>query len=214
MILTPYPLIYCPKGVAKPSCCPHGAAVGLLAGHGPDAVDRMEDGHQVTEGGGGLCYGGGYQPGSPGWTKTRGGWWVQLRGQRPQDLLRLQAHPRVQRWYTIPGAHPGQEWRIPALIEEGPNGWTSALDGIWDGESYHGGDLAPLQTQLLAVVNDAAQTEEGDHPDALLAAIRALGIAILAVGQWVDEDLLIAGRYLSELTILSAITSACSRQPT
>lgn len=209
MHLTPYPLIYCPKGVKKPACCPHEAVVGQFPGKGPDAVTTMVDGKPVTKGGGGKCYGGGYDGDPTGWVKTRAGWWVLMAGRRPQDLIRLQAHPRVRRWVSMTGAQIDQVWQIPVLLEEGKRGWDSALDGIWDGKRYHGGDLAPLQEQLLAVVRGVAGGRSDD--DTLRAAVRSLAIAILGVGQWVDEDLLIAGGLLSESVMLGAITHACGR---
>jgi hypothetical protein len=208
-MLTPYPLVYCPKGINKPACCPHTARVDLLPGKGPDAVVSVVDNQQVTVGGGGTCWGGGYQPAAPGWKLTRGGWYVQIHGHKPQDLIRLQAHPRVREWTRIPGAQPDQAWQVPVLLEEDANhGWTSAADGIWDGERYDAGDLAPLQEQLMAVLRNITLGLDGPE---LLAAIRTLAIDLLRVGQWVDEDLLIAGRWLSESVMLSAITSAVRR---
>lgn len=210
MNLTPYPLIYCPKGINKPACCPHVAIMELFAGKGPDAVTTLVNGQEITEGGGGRCYGGGYQVGSPGWTKTKAGWWVQLRGHRPQDLIRLQPHPRVRRWVQIPGAQTDHLWQVPVLIEEGGTGWTSSLDGVWDGDEFHGGELADLQTQLLAVVRGVAHDHDASD---LQKAIRELAVSILCVGQWVDEDLVIAGKFLSESVMLGAITAACGRSP-
>jgi hypothetical protein len=210
-MLTPYPLIYCPKGITKPACCPHAAPTALLPGKGPDAV-LLDDGQPDRTSGGGMCYGGGWQPNSPGWKKTRAGWYVQIGRHRPQDLIRLQPHPRVREWITIQGAQADHAWRIPLLLEQGDAGWTSALDGVWDGEQYHGGDLAPVQEQLLAVVRDVVQGLESPE---LLAAIRSLAIQILAVAQWVDEDLLIAGGFLSEMLALRAIVGAAGQgEPT
>jgi hypothetical protein len=97
------------------------------------------------------------------------------------------------------------------LLEEGPQGWTSALDGVWDGERYTGGELAPLQEQCLAVVNDAAR---GLDTTEFLAAIRQLAIDILAVGQHIDRDghLLAAGGFLNEALVLGAIYAAVGRE--
>lgn len=208
-MLTPYPLIYCPKNVLKPACCPHVGHVDVLRGKGPDAV-LLPDGQPDLESGGGKCYGGGWQPGS--WLKTRAGWYVQEGRHRPQDLIRLQPHPRVREWVTIQGAQPDHQWKIPLLLEQGESGWTSALDGVWDGNEYHGGELAALQEQLLAVVRDVVQGL--DTPE-LLAAIRDLAIKILGIAQWVDEDLLIVKGFLSEMVALRAIVGAAGQgEPT
>lgn len=212
-MLTPFPLVYCPVGMPKPACCPHVAAVGLAPGRGPDAVTTIDDGKETVTGGGGTCHGGGYQPGSQGWVKTPVGWWIQLRGHRPQDLVRLQPHPRVRRWVTIAGALTGHQWQIPVLIEPGPNGWVSALDGIWNGKEWAGGDLADLQAAVLAVANGIPETPDADGNAIDRATeFRLLAIKLLGIGQFSDEDLLVATGWLSESVMLGAVLAAGGRE--
>src|SRR5690242_2186391 len=108
-MLTPTPLIYCPVGIKRPACVPPGRApIALFAGKGPDAVTSIKDGQEVTTGGGGTIYGNGYDPATRElWKKTKirtdqdgtkhGGWWALLTNHKPQDLIRVQRHPRVRR---------------------------------------------------------------------------------------------------------------------
>jgi hypothetical protein len=208
-MFTATPLIYCPKGIAKPACCAHGGAVGLLPGKGPDVSSVLEGDQLVTTGGGGLCYGGGWQPDAPGWTLTSGGWYVQLLGHRPQDLIRLQSHPRVRRWQTVVGAQPDQLWQIPVLLEHGGNGYTSALDGVWNGQAWTAGELADLQSQLLALVNGIGQ---GDPAFNMEQSLRDLAFALLAVGHWIDEPLLAVTGWFSEQLLARTILAATDQR--
>lgn len=211
MSLSPTPLIYCPTGVTRPACCASRAAISLLPGKGPDAVTELVDGQEQTTGGGGQMYGGaGYDPLTrEHWRQTRAGWWVLLRNHKPQDLIRLQPHPRVRQWVSVPGARSEHQWQVPVLFDLSDGRITSALDGIWDGEQWTGGELAPLQSQLLALIN-------GVHQDADLdvsAAVRDLAIAGLAVGHHVDLDLLVVAGWLSESLCLATINAMAGRVP-
>ena len=208
-MFTATPLIYCPKNIPKPACCAHAGPVGLLPGKGPDAVTEIIDGDQRTTGGGGLCYGGGWHPDAPGWIKTSGDYWVQLLGHRPQDVIRLQSHPRVRRWQSIQGAQHDHTWQIPVLLERGENGYTSALDGVWDGTGWTAGELAKLQSQLLALVNGIAQ---GDPAFNLEQSLRELAFALLAVGHWIDEPLLAVTGWFSEQLLARTILAATDQR--
>jgi hypothetical protein len=207
-MLTPTPLIYCPIGIPRPACCPPRAPIAALKGKGPDAVTTVIDGQEHTEGGGGTTYGGGYDPATKGaWRKTRAGWYVLLLNHRPQDLIRVQRHPRVREWVTIPGVRPDHQWQVPVLLDLSDGQVTSALDGIWDGERWTGGELEPLQQALLALVNGIEQSSPVD----LSAAVRDLAVQGLALGQHVDIDLLAVAGWFSESLCLATISAMAGR---
>ena len=208
-MLTPTPLIYCPTGIDRPACCAHRAPIDLLRGKGPDAVATIVNGQEVITGGGGKIYGAsGYDPATrEKWRKTRAGWWLLLLNHKPQDLIRLQAHPRVRRWAPLVGAQPEHTWHIPILLEPTRLGWMSALDGIWDGESWSAGELARLQEPLLAIANGVQQGDDATRE----ADFRRLAIDLLALGHLVDEDLLIAAGWLSESLMLRVVLTAAGR---
>jgi len=194
-MLTPLPLIYCPAGIKRPACWPMVAPIATLAGHGPDATRTIaSDGTEVVTGGGGTMFGGPYAEGSTGWRLTRGGWWVCLLNHKPQDCIRLQRHPRVRAWATVAGVRPDHQWQVPVLLDRSGGVVASALDGVWDGESWNAGDLAVLQSQLLALINGVDQSDEANLP----AEVLRMTIAGLAVGHHVDADLLAAAGWLSE----------------
>ena len=89
--MNPYPLIYCPKGTDRPTCCPSPHIVSIVPGKGPDAAFDA-DGKPTDLGG--LCFGGTLQPGLR-WAKTPKGWWIGLHPQhQPQHLRRVALHPR------------------------------------------------------------------------------------------------------------------------
>lgn len=208
MSLSPTPLIYCPVGIPRPACCPHRAPVSLLPGKGPDAVTTLVDGQEETTGGGGMIYGGSYDPLTrDGWRKTRAGWWVLLRNHKPQDLIRLQPHPRVRQWVTVQGARSDHQWQVPVLFDLSGGRIDSALDGIWDGEQWTAGELAPLQSQLLALINGVEQATPVD----LSAALRDLAVQGLAVGHFVDLDLMVVGGWLSESLCLTTVNVMAGR---
>jgi len=208
-VLTPTPLIYCPVDIKRPACVPTGRApIALLAGKGPDAVTSLVNGQEVTTGGGGTIYGSGYDPTTrETWKRTRAGWWVQLLNHRPQDLIRIQRHPRVRQWITVPGVRPDHQWQVPVLLEIADGQVTSALDGIWDGERYTAGELEPLQQQLLALINGVEQSSPVD----LAVAVRELAVQGLMLGQFVDLDLLAVAGWLSESLCLTTVQAMASK---
>lgn len=208
-MLTATPLIYCPKEVKRPACVPQGRApIALYDGKGPDAVTTVVDGKEQTVGGGGTIYGSGYDPATRAtWKRTRAGWWVQLLNHRPQDLIRIQRHPRVRQWITIPGVRPDHQWQVPVLLEIANGQVNSALDGIWDGERWTGGELEPLQQELLALVNGVEQSSPVD----LAVAVRELAVKGLMLGQFVDLDLLAVAGWLSESLCLATVTAMAGR---
>lgn len=210
-MLTATPLIYCPVGIDRPACCAHRAPIAQLRGKGPDAVATIVGDQQVITGGGGNMYGGGgYVADSKGWKKTPAGWWVQLLNHRPQDLIRLQRHPRVRTWATVPGAHIGHEWQVPVLLEVSDTSVTSALDGLWDGERYTGGDLEPLQQELLALISGVDQGSPVD----IAAEVRRMAAQGLGLGQHVDLDLLAVAGWLSESLALATVSAMAGRLAT
>ncbi len=222
-MLTATPLIYCPVGIKRPACVPPGRApIAQLSKVGPDTMTTIVNGEEKIEGGGGAVYGGGYDPAMRStWKKTKlrtekiddnttithGGWWVQLLNHRPQDLIRIQRHPRVRQWVTVPGVRADHQWQVPVLLEIADGQVTSALDGIWDGERYTGGELEPLQQELLALVNGVEQSAPVD----LAAAVRDLAVQGLMLGQYVDIDLLATAGWLSESLCLATVSAMAGR---
>lgn len=211
MLLTPYPLIYTPKNVSKPACCPHGGPIDVLPGKGPDVVITRDGDNTVVTGGGGRMWGGGYHPESSGWKPTPAGWWLQLLDHKPQHCIRLQAHPRVRQWVSVVGALPDHTWQIPVLLTHDQGRITSALDGIFDGQQFSAGDLSHLQQQLLAVRAGVGANNYSDEE--LQTATLNLAIDLLAVGQWIDRDFLAVSGWLSESLMLRAILIACGEHP-
>ncbi len=217
MSLSIYPRIYCPAGVILPTCCAHRGAVGTLPGHGPDAKVAADG---TRTGGGGLTYGPQpWRPTDTTWQRTAAGWWIDLDGHRPQDLLRLDPHHRILRWRTVYGVTHDQCWRIPVLVTSaggsaGPDpaqGYLSAIDRVLSNEGWSAGDLADLQTPLLAIASGIPLHQD---PDARNAEILRLTIALLTVGHWVDRDLLIHTGWLTEALQLSVIMAALDQDPT
>lgn len=210
--MTPYPLIYTPRGwksatgAQKPACCPHTGSLPTERRLGPDVV--ME-GDEVKSGGGGLLWGGDRLDGGT-WRCTPAGWWVCLNGHHPQHLLRLGRHPRVIRRAVVEGAQPGQLWSIPVLLEHGPDGYRSAVDGVWDGERWAAGDLTATQETLLAA---ASGLDTDPDPARHAANIRQLAVDLAAIDQWVDLDLLAVTGWLSERAMLAWILAAAGRSP-
>ncbi len=195
--LNPYPLMFCPPGIDKPACCPHMGQVRVKSDAGP-------------EGAGGICWGGGYDAQAGTWTKTAAGWWLNLNGQQPQHLTRMQTHPRILRWRSIPGALEGHWWQIPVLLTHVLHGedktYVSALDRIWSGTEWAApSELKPIQERVLAVVNGIPLDMDLEVRN---AAVRKLAVSILQIGQWVDQDFLSAAGWLSERMMLNAV--ACS----
>lgn len=200
--MNPYPLIYCPKGVARPACCPWQGGTGLLDGKGADAPV-----------GGGVCYGGPFRGGA--WKKTPGGWYVLLDGHQPQHLGRAQPHPRLVRWQAVPGHAPETWWRIPVMIQPlvRPDGqpdrarvYVSALDRVWGPDGWQApSELEPIMRDLLAVSEGAPLADTAEERD--LAVVR-LAISLCALGQWVDGDLIATAGWLTDTVVLRIIKAA------
>lgn len=210
-MLTPYPLIYTPKGMLKPACCAHPAPVGLYDGHGADAVIAPDG---TRSGGGGLCWGGPFDP-TLNWVKTRAGWWVVLDGHLPQHTRRVVTHPRILRWTAVTGAQSDHVWRVPVLItpvvEAAGTVWQSACDRLYSRDGWRDADdLADLQQPLLAL---AQQVRQHDSEQANNAALTDLAIALLGLGHWIDADLLETGHWLSEMMVHRILVAGLDRLP-
>jgi hypothetical protein len=207
--MTPYPLIYCPKGRSRPAVAASPHQVGIMPGHGPDA--RLDDRGQPLDAGG-TCHGGTITPGLR-WLKTPAGWWLGLHPQhQPQHLRRVDGHPRVMRWTWIDGAQAGHRWQVPVILTTSPDGDTVlALDRVWRGEAgwQAGDELTSIAERCLAVANLVALADDDRDRD---QAIRSLAIDLLTLGHHVDEDLLIATGWLSELTMVRVIQAAIDRK--
>lgn len=205
MYLSPYPLFYSPAGAPKPPCCPHLAPVGCLAGKGPDAFQAADG---TWMGGGGLCWGGSLpQPGTVTWTKSPAGWWVVLDGIVPQALRRVTVHPRVMRWLSIPGANPGQRWRVPVLLTSDEQGDPLlAVDRVLTPDGWReSDDLAPLLEPLLAVHGGRRLHED---PAQRNEACTLLAIDLLSLGQWIDRDLAVVTGWITESLVIDALRAA------
>jgi len=207
--MNPYPLIYCPQGVARPACCPSVGGTGLLDGKGADVASGGK--------GGGVCYGGPYRDGA--WQRTPAGWYVLLDGHKPQHLGRAQSHPRILRWQAVPGHLPETYWRVPVVLaplvaeKDGAAAacYVSALERVWYGDGWKAPtDLEDLHRSLLAIAEGvplADTAAERDHK------VTALAIELLELGQWVDGDLLAAAGWLTEALVERVILAACGAEP-
>ncbi|HYF24667.1 MAG TPA: hypothetical protein VD931_02910 [Baekduia sp.] len=222
--MTPYPLIYCPPGVPRPRCCPHGAAVQLHPAKGPDAPadPREAEGREW-----GVCWGG-PPPAGGQWIRTGAGWWLHLDGHKPQTTVRLERHPRVLRWKIVPGAELEHAWHVPVLLtravppreDHSPAqaeaaeaaGYIAAIDRLLgpDGQRVPSPDLAPLMEPLMAI---ALGHRPGDDVEASNRAYEQLAIGLLAVGHYVDPDLIYATGWLSERTVINVVRAGFDRDP-
>lgn len=204
--MNPYPLIYCPRGILRPSCCPWPAGVGLLDGKGADAPA-----------GGGTCYGAAYRDGD--WRKTPAGWYVLIEGHKPQHLGRAQSHPRILRWQAVPGHAPETWWRIPVLlapmvtVDGQPDKaacYVSAIDRVWGPSGWEApADLEPIMRSLLAI---AEGVPLADTPEDRSRAVAQLAIDLAALGQWIDGDLMATAGWLTEDVMTRIIFAACGRE--
>jgi hypothetical protein len=193
MNLTPYPVFYTPPGQPRPACCPHDGGLQLIA-PGPDGLL-------------GMLWGGAELPAAADWRQTHAGWWVRADGHLPQHLTRLDGHPRIPRWCVVEGALEDHWWRVPILIDKQDETWGSALDRLWTGGEFGPpADLEPLQRQVLAIV---AGVPLADTAEARDVACAKLAVELLALGQWVDSDLLAALGWLSEDMMERVILAAC-----
>lgn len=208
--MTPYPLYYTPDGVAKPDCCPHVAPLACLPGKGPDAYAGADGSIQA---GSGLCWGGALPlRGSVLWSRARPGWYVALEGITPQALRRVSVHPRILRWVTIPGVSIHHRWRVPVLITRDENGdAVLAVDRILTPTGWReSDDLAPIVERLLAVHAGKPLHED---PEERNAAVTALALEILALGQWVSRDLLEITGWIGESMLVDTLRAAMNRAP-
>jgi hypothetical protein len=204
--VNPYPLIYCPKGVKRPECCPWLAGMGLLSGKGPDVAEGGE--------GGGFCFPGPYRDGP--WLKTGAGWYVLLDGHKPQHLGRTQPHPRIVKWQAVPGHLPETLWRIPVMIAPmvKPEGhpdkaacYMSALDRVWSPAGWSAPvELEPIQRQLLALAEGVPLHDSAEERDRMIAM---LAIDLMSLGQWVDADLIAAAGWLTDAVVIRVVEAAC-----
>lgn len=210
--MNPYPLIYCPKGVDRPTCCPAPHVVGIVPGKGPDATFDA-DGKPTDQGG--LCFGGTLQPGLR-WVRTPKGWWIGLHPQhQPQHLRRVALHPRIVRWTWVDGAQDGHRWQVPVLLTTTDEGdIVLALDRVWRGEAdgwQAGDDLTAIVTRCLAIANQVALADSEAERD---AAVRILAVDLLALGHFTDDDFLAGTGWLSESTMIRVVQAAIDRKPT
>jgi hypothetical protein len=193
MSLTPYPIWYTPPGMGRPACCPHVGGLQVIV-PGPD--------EQV----GGMLWGAAALPVGD-WRRAGPGWWICADGHLPQHLTRLDGHPRIPRWACVEGATPEQFWRVPILIEKSEDTWRSALDRVWGGDTFTvPEDLEPLSRQVLAISAGVPLHETLEERNRLCAR---LAVDLLALGQWVDGDLLAALGWLSEDMMERVILAAC-----
>lgn len=204
--LTPYPLYYCPPGVARPAHCPHLHIFRALPQAAPD--DQA-----------GTVYGGVAQLADrAAWVRhPTDGWWLLPGGQRPQDLVRIETSPRILRWYLVQGAEPKHWWRVPVLLTPADaadprspdKGYVSALDRL----RHRGGWSAPealrsAQERLLAV---ALGHELAATIDERNTAVLRLVADILSLGHHVTDFELDAFGWLSEALVDRVLIAASDR---
>jgi hypothetical protein len=113
---------YLPRALAErrrallPWIDPGRPLVECLPGRGPEPV------------GGGLCIGGAWRPDEPGWLTAAEGWLLHPGEATPDDLARLSFVPGSL--VAVPGALPGQVWRVPVLALRVSGCWQSALSPV------------------------------------------------------------------------------------
>jgi hypothetical protein len=191
--LTPYPIWYTPAGVAKPACCPHAGGLPVIV-PGPDGAT------------GGTLWGANALPAGD-WRRAAPGWWVLADGHLPQHLARLDGHPRIPRWAVVEGTEVDHFWRVPILLEKVDSTWRSSLDRVWTGDGFAPPkDLEPISRQVLAITSGVPLHHDIEERNRLCAV---LAVDLLALGQWVDGDLLAALGWLSEDMMERVILAAC-----
>ena len=187
--MIPYPWFYTPGDTAPPSCCPHQAPFSIPAGAGPD---KQIDADGTIRDVGGRLWGIGRVPDGIAWIDSGAGWFVAWHAQSPQDLSRLNPHPRVLLWRWVTGGDPSHRWRIPVLIAPDPHGgqpspFLSALDRILGvGGWQEPPDLEPLQRALLALTRGERQHADTDENN---AALMETVSGLIALGSWCDLTL-------------------------
>ena len=208
--MTPFPLFYTPQGVTKPACCPHLGAVDVIDQTGPDAV-RQADG--TITGGDGRVWGGGLKPGQQlPWLKSPAGWYICPLGLVPQSLRRVTTHPRILRWRRVPGIHPDHRWLVPVLITSDEDGDpVLAIDRVLASSDWQAGDeFASLIERLLAVRQGTLGHED---PALRNAESTALGLELLALGQFLDRDLAVTMQWISERVLVDVLRAALDWEP-
>lgn len=186
----PAPRWYVPPGISAPRHLPPGMPrIGLLPGAGPDHA-------------GGDMLGGPFRRDEPGWHEcVTDGWWCNLTGCQPGDLLRLA--PIDGRMLTGPG---GAAWRVPVLIawDAEASGWTSTAERIRTATGYQvpepqAGISARLGRLLTAITaEEAVSNDDADQ----------LCVDILALNYHVTIQELIAARWLGEVFRAQVLTAA------
>lgn len=213
-MLSPYPLVYTPKGSPKPTCCPHVAPNSVIPGKGPDA--RLDANGDPIDAGG-LCWGGALSSApATGWIQTHAGWWINLTELTPEHLKRSQPHRAVARWRTVAGVLPGHAWRVPVLISptlaDAAITWDSALDRLYSPAGWQDpADLVALIAPLRALALESTSTQGTD--DATSDALARLAVDLLTVGYHLDGDLLGAAGWLSLSTMSRILIAACDQVP-
>jgi hypothetical protein len=204
VILSPYPPIYVPTGVAKPACCPHRAPFGVAPGGGPDrALDTA--GNPSDQGG--QCFGCAMNRDLP-WKRTRSGWWVMVEDYLPQHLARAESPRAVRAWDIVEGFAADHWWRVPILLQQDREHglWLSALDRVYTGEGWADPNgWADLIEPLLQIAYETPLHADREQRN---RAVTDLAIRLLQVGQWVDADLLGAAEWLSERLLAQIIEAA------
>lgn len=199
-----FPLVYCPKGVARPTWFPLGEAHALALGAGPDA--HQVDDHVV--GGDGVCYNGTLRAGT--WRKAEAGWYLLDEGAMPNHLIRLDPPRAVLRWSTVTGIAPEHRWQVPVLltsqIDDEAVRWSSALDQVLGSQGWAPpAAFAAIQETLMALVTDRLA---GDQE----ALLTRTALELLTFGQHGDRDLWQLLGWISETLICRVLMAACDRE--
>ena len=202
--MSPYPLIYCPlvdgKDIPKPACCARALPFRAKPGCGPD-------------GSGGIIYGDPLpDPVVAPWIKTPAGWWVYHDGQKPQNLQRIDRHPRIQRWVWVDGADEGHRWLVPQLfVRDSNDDLVMTIDRQMTATGWQvGDDLSPLIESLMSI--EAGVPLHVD-PEVRAARVIEVAIELLTLGSWVDRDLLIALGWFTEAVAVRVIRVALGMSP-
>lgn len=189
--MNPYPLYYCPPGIARPTHIPWQAGMRMQADASPDGSE-------------GILYAPSADiPPGLAWQKTDAGWYLLMGTHRPQDLVRLNPSPRIVAWHALAGAEPGHVWRVPVLLtpadpaaSDTDKTYVSGLDRIWRGGTWGSPpELLDAQRQLLAVMHGVALA---DDLEARNRAFLDLAITILSQAHHVSPAEFIHGGWMSE----------------
>lgn len=215
--MNPAPFFFVPGAKPQaPACCPHHAPFRVAPGGGPNA-DLDSEGKPRDPGG--FLYGIGARiPDGVTWQKTAAGWYVAWNGQQPQDLARLNTHPRILAWRWIIGAELTHRWRVPILIAPEPKQqadlrvFTSALDrafGPNGWEEPH--DLEPLAQILFALSRDERVRPDIDANNMILVETAA---ALAGLGHWVDLPLISSRTgWFTDLVVTRILRASSGLEP-